>query len=1375
MGSLHDILNSLKPDQLDRLASMAGCKPDPAELCSVLPNFLHSRDINGLRYRLAELRTIDPAGGLSRAAALQLLRDSRFDYVRLGWRSALTLRDYDLPKRERPTSALKVIESLEEQAVWAKSPADRVTAMRRLRVQGEWKRATPLLICLAAEDTAVVHTALETILRRDPQLLLTAWQLLSDDAEEFHDNMAVCADFFAKAPEISVGHLIAAMQTGGGGPEDPLAGAIVRHRFDEVVCRLESEIKSPEDPGIASLFRSLERLFAAARREKGRDAQSARTRIERFFVSKLSHALPGFRASALRSLARCGWPRWEERARTMLSDPDQSLRRRVVATLAERLQPDRLDCLTPLFTDPDAQVRGMAFAAVARRSSDDGPLVRGLKRMLRHADAEIRSQGVKWLGEFRGPEDIELALPLLEDEVPDVRRAAAGALLRRAPKEVWEGALRGLLSDADPGVRADMVELSVKEDVEWEAASIARLLRDKAPRVRLATLKSLPRLMPDRDALVDQLRRKSGDRHENIRWTAVEMLAEHGGAGELPTILGRFKDRNENVRFAALREACRLEPSREREFAAALLTDPDVDVVTDALNRLADLETSEDLQGLLFDALPRARGVSGRIILERIQASFPDRYDEALRLALQSPSVAARIQVLDRLACEPDTSLLEQVRASLGARDGDVRVAALKAIRAGSPDDAWVAARTMLRDPDWEVRLLCVEILAERPCEELLDDLLPLARDEDEDVRRETIGILARYPDPRVVSEVISSVNDVDENVRDAAREALRGEDETAVRLGRYIDALHGCSREALLKKVESVNRWASKVGEELLGTPVSVVNYRQGLGRTRRGKRSSTVQIEVTDTPLTTGHPHGEEVMKGLALHEIGHHLCDFRARGFRTADGIAKSEGLDGVFDILLDERLERVLRSRRGEWRVYFDRLASYAFAQEDGRIGLAEYGALADLPKDEIRERIVRGELPGQLVEGTDGSDDTVVLRRGEMLGIPGLVPAEMAFLMCLRCGFDPRLSDDPRVVEAVAAVPGNLKDLPHKELLVVARRIGAILEIGPQSRRQMERFRKRLKKNRRCLRGLQAACDRLAETGQVARRPCPGAPDIRVNRTAPPTDARKAPPKKPGGGRSLNLGEERGYPPLEDDITLHRNPAEHARLVEKTRRHVRQLRRYFEQLGRRTVEEYASRRGRRLDLAQVRGSIFRHNPNFLVHRREIVAPSAYVGILIDRSGSMQGEKMERAKRFATLVAESLRDLRGIDGHVSAFDDDTFYWLGGFRDNAVSALEAGGGNNDAGGLHRAASLALASGKRNRMLVMISDGQPAECTFESLKHLVERLTRQYDIVCAQVAVDTIDHVAFPHFVDLSRRGPDEAASLFGKMLVRLTRHWR
>jgi len=394
----------------------------------------------------------------------------------------------------------------------------------------------------------------------------------------------------------------------------------------------------------------------------------------------------------------------------------------------------------------------------------------------------------------------------------------------------------------------------------------------------------------------------------------------------------------------------------------------------------------------------------------------------------------------------------------------------------------------------------------------------------------------------------------------------------------------------------------------------------------------------------------------------------------------------------------------------------------------------------------------------------------------MLAVPGMIPPVGGFLVCLRCGFDPKIHPDPKVAEAVALVPPNLKDLTHKEVLAVARKIGELLGKSSQFKDDIKRMQRRIGLHREALRGLAKAMERMAETGQLPGWMRQEAPGIRTGRIE--VDLGKTLKSlRPKGTRfqQLNLGRSLQFNDLEREETLAFDPAGHENLVTPIRRHIRRLRSYLERLGTRTVEQYAARRGRRLDLARIRPAVLTGSPNLLVHEWEEAAASAYIGLLIDRSGSMEGSKLELAKRFAALVAESAKGLRGIEGHVNAFDDDTFYQMGDFRRAAIAALTSGGGNNDSAGLQRAARLALASRKRNKLVLMISDGSPTECTFESLKNLVAKLTHDYEIVCAQVAVQSMEHVAFPHYVDLSRYGMDEAVARFGKMLMQLTTSWR
>ena len=436
-------------------------------------------------------------------------------------------------------------------------------------------------------------------------------------------------------------------------------------------------------------------------------------------------------------------------------------------------------------------------------------------------------------------------------------------------------------------------------------------------------------------------------------------------------------------------------------------------------------------------------------------------------------------------------------------------------------------------------------------------------------------------------------------------------------------------------------------------------------------------------------------------------------------------------------------------------------------------LADYARLLRRDVAETRRAIQRRPVPGRLAEqpGFDG-EPIVFLRSSEALKIPGLLPPLGAFLACLRCGFDAREHPNPAIAEVIALIPANLKDLPLGQVLKVAEQIGLRLGRDKQQRRDMQRLRRMIKRHVAVLRALRQAMDRLA-IGSGLRGWLPkDARGIRRDPTPADTESPRSDPET--GGAIFNLGAELGFARLPDGPAFRPNPAVHAALVAAVAGPARQLRRYFERLGQTATDEYAVRRGRRLDLGRVVQALFRRSPDLLVHSYEQAQANAYVGVLIDRSGSMEGDKLARAKAFALLVAESLKDLRGIDGHVSAFDDHWFYRLGSFAQNAVAALTAGNGNNDAGALARAAELARASRRRHKLLIMISDGLPTQCTFVSLKNLVQRLTERYGLTCVQVAVDALQQVAFQNYVDLSAYPLPEAVARFGQLLMKLSTRW-
>ena len=68
------------------------------------------------------------------------------------------------------------------------------------------------------------------------------------------------------------------------------------------------------------------------------------------------------------------------------------------------------------------------------------------------------------------------------------------------------------------------------------------------------------------------------------------------------------------------------------------------------------------------------------------------------------------------------------------------------------------------------------------------------------------------------------------------------------------------------------------------------------------------------------------------------------------------------------------------------------------------------------------------------------------------------------------------------------------------------------------------------------------------------------------------------------------------------------------------------------------------------------------------------------------------------------------------------------------------------------------------------MVSDGLPTECSTAALKALVKRLGSRLGICCAQVAVQPLAEVCFPHYVVLEVGDAGAAVHRFGKVIADL-----
>jgi hypothetical protein len=286
--------------------------------------------------------------------------------------------------------------------------------------------------------------------------------------------------------------------------------------------------------------------------------------------------------------------------------------------------------------------------------------------------------------------------------------------------------------------------------------------------------------------------------------------------------------------------------------------------------------------------------------------------------------------------------------------------------------------------------------------------------------------------------------------------------------------------------------------------------------------------------------------------------------------------------------------------------------------------------------------------------------------------------------------------------------------------------------------------------------------------------------IEVDRILNPRTGRKrrgetTPPQRDAaaGGRFLNVELLETFPPITTVHTIPYDPAKHAAAARLVARWSRSLRRYFLLLGLRYESQRRRMRGRAVDRTALQAALQRGDPRVLVARELRRRADLFIGILIDCSGSMTADNnIDKARTFGTLVAEAARRLPNVDVRIFGFTDSVIFDAGTADRCATYGLRAGGGNNDAGALAHAARVAAASRRSSRLLVMISDGTPTECTVAALRALVARVSRRPHTVCTQVALRPLppQDVCFPHYIELLDEAFDAAARRFGRIVERL-----
>lgn len=564
-------------------------------------------------------------------------------------------------------------------------------------------------------------------------------------------------------------------------------------------------------------------------------------------------------------------------------------------------------------------------------------------------------------------------------------------------------------------------------------------------------------------------------------------------------------------------------------------------------------------------------------------------------------------------------------------------------------------------------------------------------------------------------------------------------------------DANRGAERIYKLLDVADVFAWGVRRGRELTGRLFSVhMTYRRGdYGHTYL----NTSGIHVTPLPILKREREGRTVVEALILHEFGHHMYH-RGHEPERIWAKAQSEGLGHILNLVADEHLERNLRALRSEYGDRLKKLAAYAFLHNDREMIAADLLAMLGAYAFEALSVAPLGvAFDGRMVVVKSGD----LLREMERQG-----HGFARFVRALRMGLGNR-HGDPMVDEAMKLFASRFRHSSMAQMYAIARRLAEMFGSDAAMAKQFGGH-ETIKGNNRdaAVHGgdledeeVQREVERILDPRQKERMR--GGPD----------DGR--PPKK----LAINVIPNSNFDVITNIEKVLPDLAVHRRVAKEVGRHADRVREAFERMGLNLVPQRARMRGRAFDRTRARAVVLRRDPRMLVAREVVITTDLHIGVVIDCSGSMRtGNSMTKAHRFGVLLAEAVRPLHNVDARFFGFTDRLIYDAGDQRQCAVTSLQSGGGNNDAAALYHASRIAERSPRRAKLLVMISDGLPTECTAASVRALAEHLTRRKGLMCAQVAVRPLEEVCFPHYVEIRGNDIDAATLRFGEIVSKLAR---
>ncbi len=539
-------------------------------------------------------------------------------------------------------------------------------------------------------------------------------------------------------------------------------------------------------------------------------------------------------------------------------------------------------------------------------------------------------------------------------------------------------------------------------------------------------------------------------------------------------------------------------------------------------------------------------------------------------------------------------------------------------------------------------------------------------------------------------------------------------------------------SSSAALAALQAAAEWGARSSLALVGRPIAVSYVGDTLGFTRIGSSS----IHINPLPLLLGERRGDDIVRGLIAHELGHHRYHGAPDDLKVWQQ-AQREQLGALLNLVADEHLERNLRALSSSR--YGDRLqalAAWAFQHRRKEMSLSS--VLAGLgPR-------AAAVLVGATI-GVARDPNNIVVDVGGLVARLQRTSPFARFMHALRLGKGAH--HDAVVERALTLCRGpHFRRLRLSGLLQIARRLRDLFHDDKALPELLD------------LHALTSASAHELAAG--------GVPLDELQRHGASTSAREHTTRP--GPRPHAVVDTAVFSPITHIERVPFDGAAARRQVVAAARGAQLLRHTLQRLGEQHHVVKHRAQGQRLDRSQLGRQVILRDPRMLTARTSARLANVAIVVLIDCSGSMAGARLQRAQRFAATVAAAALSVRGVDVRFAGFTDTTIFDAGTAERCAIAGLVANGGNNDAAALSWATDVVLRLPRQQRLIVMVSDDAPTECSPAAVRHVVNRATAR-GIWCLQVAVAPIGEVCFPRHLLLDGDDVDAAARRFAEVLAR------